>query len=187
MKGLERITTVRLAEVISESGLVQTDQITEALYQQDSTGLPFIDFLVDTGVVSEWDLAKQVVDHFQIPFLVATNLEIEDQVVKSLPEDFVFKHSILPFASIGKVLNVMMPVFTPYKVLVEASEKSGLDVFPFVGLGSENRKVLFRVYPEHPKEEPAGVAPQKIEQDSSWESVFDLGDEEVHRALPESE
>ncbi len=183
MRGLERITTVRLAEVISESGLVPTEQITEALYQQDATGITFVEHLIETGAASEWDCARQVVNHFQLPFLTAGNVEIDEEAVKCLPEDFLFEHNLLPFARIGQVLNLMMPVFTPHKVLAEAAERSGLEVFPFVGLGSENRKHLFQLFPDHPKERPVKKAKAKKDEDSSWESIFDLGDQMVHKEL----
>jgi hypothetical protein len=191
MKGMERITTVRLAEILSQDGSVQNDQITDALYHQDQTGLPFVELLIESGDVSEWDIAKIVVQHFQLPFLMTTNLDIDRKAVELLPEDFLFEHRVVPFMSCGGVLSLAMPILVPFKVLTQAQNLSGLEIFPFVGLTSENRKILRDIYPEHVEEDRSSAAAaasgeadgEELSADSSWENIFDIGDEQVLKDL----
>lgn len=186
MKGMERITTVRLAEALSQSGLVPNEKITDALYQQDRSGHPFIEILVDTGEVSEWELARVVVQHFQLPFLMASSVIVNKKAVAVLPENLLFEHRLLPLDIVGKVLNISMPVLLTYKTLTLVQNLSGMNVFPFVGLASENTKFLYQLFPNHPPEE-TDRRPYQAESDSgdtaAWENIFDLGDQEVLKDL----
>ncbi len=189
MKGLERITTVRLAEILSQSGGIPTDMITNSLYEQDQTGLLFVEILIESGEVAEWDIAKTVVRHFQLPFIMSANLDVEPAAVKTLPEDFLFQHRLLPFDINGNVLSISMPILVPYKVLNEAQTLSELIIFPVVGLASDNAKLLHQLFPDHPKEERRTEAKGLIEKapgtedGSSWENIFDMGDEQVLKDL----
>ncbi|MCA8970966.1 MAG: hypothetical protein KDC95_14320 [Planctomycetes bacterium] len=188
MKGMERITTVRLAEALSQAAAVPNEKITEALYQQDSTGVPFPELLVEGGDISEWDLAKLVVQHFQLPFLMASNFQIDPNAVACLPEEFLFEHRMLPLHVLGTTLTVSMPVLVTHKVLQEAQQLSSKNLFPIVGLGSENLRFLYELFPSHPRDgddrrrkqlEKRGTG----QSGDSWESIFDVGDQEVLKDL----
>ncbi|HMQ21838.1 MAG TPA: hypothetical protein PKE00_05070 [Planctomycetota bacterium] len=184
---MERITTVRLAEALSQASAVANEKITEALYQQDSTGVPFPELLIDGGEISEWDLAKLVVQHFQLPFLMASNCQIDRNAVACLPEDFLFEHRMLPLQVTGIALTVSMPVLVTHKVLQEAQQLSGKNLFPIVGLGSENLRFLFELFPDHPRDNDdrrrKQAAKRSTQSSDSWESIFDVGDQEVLKDL----
>ncbi len=186
MKGLDRLTIVRLAEVLSQNGSVATEHITDALYQQDKTGIPFVDLLIESGEISEWDIAKCVVQHFQLPFLMTSNLDIDRKAVDLLPEDFVFQHRLVPFNRCGDVLSISMPILTPFKVLTKAQSLCSHEIFPFVGLTSENRKILSELFPDHKELDPIErmvAAENCLDSDSSWQNIFDIGDEQVLKDL----
>ncbi len=184
MKGMERLTTVRLAEALSQSGMVVNEKITDALHQQDSTGVPFVDVLVDSGDISEWEISRLVVQHFHLPFLMASCVEINEKAKTALPTDFLFEHRILPLAVLGSVLSLSMPVIVPFNVLQDAEKLSGHNVFPFVGLRTENLKFLHELFPEQPRIDVT-KGPQSGEQQASggWQNIFDVGDQQVLKDL----
>ena len=183
MKGLERITTVSFAEVLSDSGYIPNEKITEALYQQDSSGCSFVEYLVDVGATSEWDLAKVVVQHFQIPFLMCEYLNIEKTVLEKFEIDFLFENNIIPFQELGGIVNILMPTFVPFKILEKCKIISGKEIFPFVGLPSENKRKLSQFFPDFKPKEKTAINKTNMSSDSSWENVFDIGDQEVKRNL----
>ena len=90
MKGLEKLTSIRLAEVLSQKGSIPTDKITDALYAQDKHGEPIAESLVAAGHITEWDLAKVVVESFQLPFITAGSCDIQKEAREKLPEDVIF-------------------------------------------------------------------------------------------------
>lgn len=148
MKGLEKLTVVRLAETLTQNGTVSAEVITDALYSQDKHGEPFVQALLSGGHISEWDLAKLVTENFQLPFLMASSYQIPDAAKVRFPKELLFQHRIIPLDVWDKVVCITMPVMTPYDVLAKIQKDFDCDVFPYVGLASENKKVLAELFPD---------------------------------------
>ncbi len=198
MKGIEKITSVRLAEILTERGAVSSEVITDALYAQDRLGEPFAQALVNGGHITEWDLAKVVTEHFNLPFLMAGNYQIGEEAKKRLPKELLFKHTLVPLDVFGDIVCVAMPVMLAFDELQKIQKEHSCELFPYVGLLSENKKVLtdlFKDYKEwseldqHRREEetkkraaasassPApGGAGTSAAGDAEWMSIFDAGD-----------
>ena len=140
MKGLEKLTSMRLAEVLTQKGIVPVETITDALYEQDRNGESFVDVMIDSGHIAEWDLARVVVESFQLPFLLAGSYQISDDAKKRVPEERLFEHLLMPLDLIGDSLIVSMPVLTPSDKMVALESEFGIKIFPYVGLISENRR-----------------------------------------------
>jgi hypothetical protein len=150
VKGLEKLTPVRLAEVLTQKGTVPTEVITDALYAQDKQGEPFVQMLVGSGAITEWDLAKAVTEHFQLPFLMASNYTISDAARDKLPRNSVFQHLIVPIDVFNDVVCVVMPILTPFDTLMRIQKEINCDLYPYVGLISENKKVVSSLFPDYP-------------------------------------
>jgi hypothetical protein len=149
VKGLEKLTPVRLAEILTQKGSVPTEVITDALYAQDKHGEPFVQILVGSGAITEWDLAKAVTEHFQLPFLMASNYTISEAARDKLPRNSVFQHLLLPIDLFDDVVCVVMPIMTPYDTLMRIQKEVNCDLYPYVGLISENKKVVGTMFPDY--------------------------------------
>ena len=186
VKGLEKLTSIRLAEVLSHKNVVAADAITDALYAQDQHGEPFVDVLVSSGRITEWDLAKVVVEHFQVPFIMAGNYDIGAAARDRLPETVLFQSLVVPLDVFGDAVSLVMPILTPFEALDSIQREFNCDVFPYVGLISENKKVMKDLFPkfqawqtqqEQQREQRRRTAPQ--EQRSDWMNIFDNADEAI--------
>ncbi|HLQ38273.1 MAG TPA: hypothetical protein VK348_10745 [Planctomycetota bacterium] len=191
MKGIEKLTSVRLAEVLSQKGAVPSEAITNALYAQDRHGEPFVQVLVDGGHITEWDLAKLVTENFQLPFLMASNYQIADTSKARLPKLLLFEHMLVPLDVFDNVVVVVMPIMISFEVMAKIQKEHNCDLFPYVGLLSENKKVLtelFKDYPawlEHEQKRREVQAVKKGSKDKSgnWMSIFDAGDQAIQDTL----
>jgi hypothetical protein len=193
VKGLEKLTCVRLAEVISQKNVVAAEIITDALYAQDKYGDPFVQTLVTGGHVTEWDLAKLVAENFQLPFLMASSYAISDEAKKRVPEKFLFEHLLVPLDVFDDVVCVVMPILSPYEVMGKIQRELRCEVFPYVGLISENKKVLgdmfasFKQWHEHDQKRREQAATKrantKDQKKGDWMSIFDAGDQAIHDTL----
>lgn len=193
MKGIEKITSVRLAEILTERSTVSSEVITDALYSQDQSGEPFAQVLVNGGHLTEWDLAKLVTEHFNLPFLMAGNYQISEAAKQRLPEETLFEHTLVPLDTFGDIVTVAMPVMLSFEVIAKIQKEHDCDLFPYVGLISENKKVLtdlFKGYPEW-LEGAAKRREQAISArndnapaagDNDWMSIFDAGDEAIQQS-----
>ena len=199
MKGLEKLTTIRLAEILTQKDAVSTEVLTDALVGQDRYGDSFAETLIQGGHMSEWDLAKLVVEHFQLPFIAASNYDVDDAVKKLVPEDQLFRSLIVPLDHFDNVLTIAMPILTPADVLAKLRKATGSEIFPYIGLVSENRRVLgelfsnFKEFQEKLVKEREAVQAKRDasskgegEQGDDWMSIFDSGDEQVRSSLTDS-
>jgi hypothetical protein len=194
VKGLEKLTSVRLAEILSQKGAVPAEAITDALYAQDKYGEPFVEVLVSGGHITEWDLAKVVAENLQLPFLMASNYAVNESTRARLPKDLLFKHLLVPLDVFDNVVCVVMPILTPYEVLAKLQKEHSCDLFPYVGLISENKKVLGEMFKDFPdwlnkemqrREAEAMKKAQAsdIKKGGDWMSIFDAGDQAIQQAL----
>lgn len=198
MKGIEKLTSVRLAEILSERGVVPSEAITDALYAQDRDGEPFAQVLIGAGHITEWDLAKIVTETFNLPFLMAGNYQLGDQAKTRLPKEVLFEHMIVPLDVFDDVVCVSMPVMLPFEQVMKIQKAHNCELFPYVGLVSENKRVLSDLHKDYPqwleqeqkrreaaseKREKAAGAPNAGAGGSDWMSIFDAGDQAIQKTI----
>lgn len=191
VKGVEKITAVRLAEILTERGTVASEVITDALYAQDKNGEPFVQVLVGSGHMTEWDLAKLVTENFNLPFLMASNYQINDAAKARFPKEVLFKHTMVPLDVFDDIVCVAMPVMLTFDEIARIQKEHQCTLFPYVGLISENKKVLADLFKDYP--EWAAKAQQeredfrKVNEDKGkagdWMSIFDAGEEAIRATI----
>lgn len=198
MKGIEKITSVRLAEILTERNVVSSEVITDALYSTDKNGEPFVQVLVNGGHITEWDLAKIVTENFNLPFLMAGNYQISEDAKTRLPKETLFKHTIVPLDVFGDIVTVAMPVMLSFEDLARIQKEHNCDLYPYVGLITENKKVLTDMFKDYTewctqdqkrREEEAAkrkASPKKKQQGDDWMSIFDAGDEAIQQSKHKS-
>lgn len=189
MKGIERLTSVRLAEILTERAVVSNEVITDALYAQDKHGEPFAQVLMSGGHITEWDLAKIVTENFNLPFLMAGNYQISDEAKKRLPKELLWKHTIVPLDVFGDVVCISMPVMLSFDEINRIQKEHNCDLYPYVGLPSENKKVLTemdKTYPQWVEQEQKRREEDAKKRQSNpgksagdWMSIFDEGEKAV--------
>lgn len=186
MKGIEKITSVRLAEILTERAVISSEVITDALYAQDRHGDRFVQVLISGGHITEWDLAKIVTENFNLPFLMAGNYQISDEAKLRLPKEVLFKHTLVPLDVFGDIVCVAMPVMLSFDELNRIQKEHACDLFPYVGLVSENKKVLGDLHKDYKEwleldvhrreEESKRRAQNPGKSTGDWMSIFDAGD-----------
>jgi hypothetical protein len=199
VKGVEKLTSVRLAEILSERNAVPSEAIADALYSQECFGERFVQILVSGGHVTEWDLAKIVAESFNLPFLMAGNYQLGEEAKTRLPKETLFEHMLVPLDVFGDIVCVSMPVMITFDDLRKIQRENDCELFPYVGLVSENRRILGEMHKDYPrwleqaqqareaakkKERPAAPAAEKpATGDSGWMSIFDAGDQAIQKTI----
>ena len=188
VKGIEKITSVRLAEILTERAVISSEVITDALYAQDRHGDPFVQVLVSGGHITEWDLAKLVTENFNLPFLLASNYQLSEAAKARLPKEVLWKHMIVPLDVFDDIVCVSMPVMLTFDEISKIQKEHNCELFPYVGLITENKKVLSDIWKDYPqwveqeqkrKEAEAAKRAQAPPSKSGgdWMSIFDAGDQ----------
>ncbi|MFN7670749.1 MAG: hypothetical protein ACK5S5_09920 [Planctomycetota bacterium] len=197
MKGVEKLTATRLAELLIERGLCTSEVINDALHVCETHGDSLVDTLVVGGHITDWDLAKLVTEHFNLPYLLAGSYSITEEAKNRLPKEVLFEHTVVPLDIFGDIVCVAMPVMTTFEQLQKIQKDHSCELFPYVGLISENKKVLGDLFKDYKdwqesetkrREEAAAKRKAKSASTASaatsggsvlgadWMSIFDAGD-----------
>lgn len=188
------MTSVRLAEILTDRAVVPAEAVTDALYAQDQTGEPFVQVLIGGGHITEWDLAKLITEHFNLPFLLASNYQIGEAAKARLPKELLFRHTVVPLDVFDDAVCVAMPVMLPFEDIQRIQKECNCELFPYVGLITENKKLLGELWKDYPQwleqeQKRREAEAQKKKQGPAkggggdWMSIFDAGDQATKDAL----
>jgi MshEN domain len=183
-----RIGRKRLADVLVDEKLIPKQQLDEAVGEHQHTGTPLGKILVDSGYLTDWDLAKAVAAHYNLPFLDLTMYEPDAEVILDFPGDLAYTERLLPFDRFGKVLCLACVEMPNIEVLKRIEEITGYTPSLYVCLGVDVARILAQYVP--PPEFPEMIRTVPVDQASDdlvidagqkeqWERIFDLGNEEV--------
>ena len=185
----ERVGRKRLGDVLVDEKLIAKEQLHEAVGERQRSGSPLGQILVDSGYLSEWDLAKAVAAHYNLPYLDLGGYEPRAPAYDNFPADLAHREFLLPFDVFGKVLCLACAEMPPVDVLRRVLEITGLTPCLYVCLGSELKRLLLRHIPAPAPEIPELVPPSNGEtldelliddsEKQGWEKLFDLANEEV--------
>lgn len=184
----ERVGRKRLGDVLVDEKLIAKEQLHEAVGERQRSGAPLGQILVDSGYLSEWDLAKAVAAHYNLPYLDLSGYEPNGDVFENFPPDLAHREGILPFDTFGKVVCLACSEMPPVDILRRVEEITELTPCLYVTLGSEVKRLL-KLHIAEPADMPELIPPTQKDEDlaevlgeeggGDWQKLFDLGNEEV--------
>ena len=73
MTHYDRLKRKRLGDVLVDEGLATEETVISALQEQQRSGRLLSDILLDLRQVGEHDLARAIVEHYQVPYIDLKN------------------------------------------------------------------------------------------------------------------
>src|SRR5262245_26925981 len=98
----------RLGELLIDDGVISKDDLQRALSQQKASGLSLGRILIDLGKASEWEVAATLGKQLNVPFITLSHYEIDQEILKCIPEDLIRKYRIVPVDKTGDALTIAM-------------------------------------------------------------------------------
>ncbi len=172
MKFTQRLDYSRLAEALTERDMVAIASIQELLNASNDGGQAFPEALVESNLIPDWDLSRVVCDVFHLPFLPIDQAKPNMDLLSLFDRSFLQSTALIPVSRYGNVLTIAMPAIVPADVLALLSAETDLFLLPIVSTVSSNRKWLEKNCPV-----------QAFNDDDSWGSLFDEGDQAVQQTL----
>ncbi len=185
---IQRLDYNRLAEVLSERGLVEPATLHYILQQCFNTGELFPEVLVRENLVADWELSRLACETFHLVFLPVEGYAPSREAIELVDRAFLHQHCLLPLDIYGDMLTVAVPALTPSEVLSALGEKLGKTIQPLVGTPASNRRWLDENAPlqeENPNEVDEVTSPLPEAIDEGWSQLFDEGDAAVLMDLQE--
>jgi len=142
MKHLEKLSRKQLGEVLVDEGIISGEQLAEAFEERGRTGEGLGSILVEAGFLTEWDLAKVVCTHYQLPFIVLRSVSVSKTMFELFTEDEYRSIGFFPVDEMGSVVTLAVSEMPEYELLEGIRKRTGLTPFLFVSLLSEIQESL---------------------------------------------
>ena len=167
----QRLDFGRLADHLADRGRVDAD-VMRGLLEVSSDGCqPFPQALVESGLLSDWDLAKSVCEAFQLAFVPVEAATPNPELLELFDEAVLREHGLVPLARFGAVVTMIMPGLVEADTLAALAAASKHTIQPVVGTVQGNEAWLA----QH-------LTGSQVKP-SEWGSLFDQGDAAVNAAL----
>lgn len=98
----------KLGEILVEQGLITQSQLDLALELQKEKGGLIGELLVELKFVSEEDIAKTLTAQYGFAYLPLSNYEIDQELIKFIPERVARQYRLIPIDKIGDNLTIAM-------------------------------------------------------------------------------
>ncbi|MBI1321047.1 MAG: hypothetical protein GC168_19145 [Candidatus Hydrogenedens sp.] len=97
-----------LGQLLLEESLITSDQLAQALAEQESKGGFLGQILVNLGFASQEAVASALVKQCKIPHLNLLDYDVSPDVLQLLPREICERYHLLPIDKLGRILTVAM-------------------------------------------------------------------------------
>ncbi|MCK5653465.1 MAG: Flp pilus assembly complex ATPase component TadA, partial [Gemmatimonadetes bacterium] len=99
----------RLGDLFVKEGLITEEQLQLALKDAREHGTRVGFSLVKLAFVAEEELTRMLSRQYRVPAVDLEKVEVEEKILRVIPDEVAFKHLVLPLRRVGRTLTVAMP------------------------------------------------------------------------------
>lgn len=169
----ERFFRRSLRDVLVTQGVLSNEQADELIDAAHQANEPFATVVLDSGVMTAWDLTKTLATHYQMPVLPLQGYKFDKASVEGLPPSLLYQHQLLPVGRFGRTWSFAVVEPPNRDVIDDLKQVCGTSLFFFAADAAE----LTRLLREH-------VKVVDVSADTSWQSIFDEGQQNVAGPTP---
>ena len=141
-----RIITKRIGDILLERGIVNRQELEQALAHQKEHGGLLGQVLVELGTVTEEEVALALTAQYGFPYLPLESYEIDDEIARLVPEQVARQYVLIPIDRIGNALSVTMADPSNVQAVEDIELLTSCAVQTFVSTPSDIRKAIARSY-----------------------------------------
>ncbi len=136
----------KLGQILIEKGLINSDQLEQALGGQKLTGKFFGEILVSRGFVSEEQIAKTLSEQLGFAFVDVLSMPIDPKAMELITKEQCIKYSLIPLYISHNTVTVAMANALDVNSIDSLQAKSGLRVKPVFACPSAIRAAIDKNY-----------------------------------------
>jgi type IV pilus assembly protein PilB len=136
----------RIGEMLVTAGKVSSDQLEQALAQQQQEGGRLGTHLVKLGFLEDDELVEFLSQRYGVPAINLTEVEIDETIIKIIPPDVSRKYTILPVSKAGARLTIAMVDPTNVFAMDDIKFMTGYNVEPVVASEAALREAIDKYY-----------------------------------------
>ena len=127
-------------------GVITSEQLKKASQEQKRGGERLEQTILRLGYAKEDLLLQALADYFSLPFVDLDTYLIDENVVKSIPEELARRHTVIPLFKIGNTLTVAMTNPLNIMALDEVRNRAKTDVEIAISTEKKIKKAIDQHY-----------------------------------------
>lgn len=136
----------RLGNLLIKSNLLSREQLVKALEEQKLSGGRLGSQIVKLGYLKEEDLVSFLSKQYGVPSVNLAEFEVDESVIKLVPEDVANKHQIIPINRAGSTLIIAMSDPSNIFAIDDIKFLTGYNVEVVVASDSSIRDAIDKYY-----------------------------------------
>lgn len=161
---------VKLAKLFVAKGYLSLDNLKTAVEEQKSNNRSLGEILITRGYITESQLVELTNVDNQFSSVDLTNIDISEDVIKSIPKDTALENNLIPFGLQDSFLNVAMIDPTNLVLIDELRFLTGYNIKPYIAEFSNIKKAITKYY-NIPYEEVVKTQQPEQKQQEKQEDV----------------
>ncbi len=137
---------VKLGEMILRAGLIEAEQLQEALESQKGSGDKLGFTLVNLGYVKEEEITQLLSEQYGVPSINLRHFEIDETVINLIPSEVSQKYLVIPVNRTGSTLTIAMADPTNVLAMDDIKFMTGYNIEPVVSSEIAIREALETYY-----------------------------------------
>ncbi|MFV2007740.1 MAG: type IV-A pilus assembly ATPase PilB [Longimicrobiales bacterium] len=126
------VAEVRLGDLFVREGLINEEQLQDALKDAKDNGTRVGFSLVKLGFVAEEELTRMLSKQYRVPAVDLEKVKVDQKVLKVIDGDVAYKHLVLPLRKVGRTLTVAMANPTDMSALDDLKFITRFDIEPVI-------------------------------------------------------
>ncbi|MEA2207153.1 MAG: type pilus assembly protein PilB [Blastocatellia bacterium] len=152
--------SAKLGEILVRENLISPQHLREALDYQREHGGRLGYNLVRLGLVSDDMITAVLSRQYGIPSVNLELFDIEDSVIRLIPQEVAQKYSVLPLSRVGATLTLAMVDPTNVFAMDDIKFMTGLNIEPVVVAEASVQQAIAKYYSTSREIELAPAAPE---------------------------
>ena len=136
----------KLGEILISRGLINAQQLDEALELQKKEDALIGEILVRLKYVTEEAIAWALTVQYGFPYLPLAGYEIDKEIIAVIPLDFAKQNGVIGIDKIGSVLTIAMSNPLNFEAIQELEEKTHCKVQIFISTLTEVHEMIRKYY-----------------------------------------
>jgi type IV pilus assembly protein PilB len=158
---------VKLGEMLVKAGLINPEQLQEALGAQKQSGEKLGFVLVNLGYVKEDEITQVLSEQYGVPSINLRHFEIEESVIDLIPAEVSQKYLVVPVNRTGATLTIAMADPTNVFAMDDIKFMTGYNVEPVVASEIAIREAIENYYGSAHSLELKKVMDQMAEEETT--------------------
>jgi len=140
------LSGTRLGDLMVKENLISQGQLTRALEAQKQSGGRLGSCLVKLGYVTDEDVTTFLSRQYGVPSINLTYFEVDQEVVRLVPEDTARRYEVVPLSRVGSSLTIAMVDPTNVFAMDDIKFMTGFNVEPVVASEGAIRDAIDKFY-----------------------------------------